>query len=65
MNPRCPTAVLTSTESQRLRDLVRLKGETAAVRIVGVSRETLYKAASECPVSRLSADVIRGRLDSI
>lgn len=66
MNARCPTAVLTALETQRLRDLVIVRGERAAILAVGLrSPEAFYKAAAGFPVSRLTAEVIRGSLDRI
>lgn|GEM_PF-2737794 len=66
MNPRCPTVILTSVESGRLRVMVREQGETEALRIFGLrSAETLYRAAAEQPIARMTAEVIRGRLDRI
>lgn len=65
-NARCPTEVLTASETERLRDLVRLRGEREAVALVGLrSPEAYYKAAAGVPVSRLTVEVIRGRLDRI
>lgn len=65
-NHRCPTETLTATEGERLRDLVRLRGEKAAIEAVGLRHpEAFYKAAGGFPVSRLTAEVIRGRLDRI
>lgn len=66
MNPRCPTAVLTPTESEKLRELVRTRGEEAAIRAVGLRTPlTFYKAAAGFPVARLSVEVIRGSLDRL
>lgn len=65
MNPRSPTVTLTSVEGQRLRDLLRDRGEKEAARALGINPTTLLKAASEIPVSRLTGEVIRGRLDRI
>ena len=66
MNPRCPTVVLTSVESGRLRVLMRERGEREMLRFFGLrSAETLYRAAAEQPIACLTAEVIRGRLDRI
>ncbi len=66
MNPRCPTATLTTDESERVRDLVRLRGEKGALVAVGLrTPSALYKAAAGLPVSRLTAQVIRYSLDRI
>lgn len=65
MDSQHPTDTLTEAEGVRLRALVRLHGEKAASRIMGVAGRTLHKAAAEQPVSRLTAEVIRGRLDRI
>lgn len=66
MNPRCPTECLTVAESERLRDLVRLRGENVALSAVGMrSAEALYKAAAGLPVSRLTAQVIRRSLEQL
>ncbi len=65
-NPRCPTDTLTAEEGERLRVLVRLHGEKQALVIFGVRHSrTLYRAAAEQPVSWLTANTIRGRLDRI
>ncbi len=65
-NPRCPTDTLTSEEGERLRVLVRLHGERDALVIFGLRHvQTLYRAAAEQPVSVLTANIIRGRLDRI
>jgi hypothetical protein len=65
MNPRCPTVTLTAAEGAALRTIVETRGEKGAVRLVGVCIPTLYKAAGGFPVSRLTAQVIRGSLDRI
>jgi hypothetical protein len=66
MNPRCPLVTLTIVETKALRELVVLRGEKVAVALVGLrSAEAYYKAASGAPVARLTAEVIRGRLDRI
>lgn len=66
MNPRCPTVVLSAIECDRLRVLVRERGEREALLVIGLrSAETLYRAAAEQAISRLTAEVIRGRLDRI
>ncbi len=64
-NPRSPTEVLTATEGARLRELVRLRGEKPAARAMGLDERTLCRAAAEAPIGRLTAEVIRGRLDRI
>ena len=64
--PKCPTEVMTASETSRLRELLNSRGERAAVALVGLrSPEAFYKAAAGAPVSRLTAEVIRGRLDRI
>ena len=66
MNPRCPTDTLMAGEIVRLRDLIATRGEHDAVRAVGMRDPgVVYKAAAGFPVSRLTAEVIRGRLDRI
>ncbi len=66
MNPRCPTVTLTTAEGQTLRDMVRLRGARDSAQRVGLSDiRTFFKAACELPVSRMTAEVIRGRLDRI
>ena len=66
MNPRCPTVTLTAIESDRLRGVMRERGEREALRLFGLrSAETLYRAAAEQPIARMTAEVIRGRLDRI
>lgn len=66
MNPRCPTTTLNAAECKALRALVLTRGERAALVVIGLrSAETLYRATAELPVSLLTADVIRGRLDRI
>lgn len=66
MNPRCPTVVLKADECSRIRVLVREKGEASALDFFGLrTPETLYRAAAEQPIARLTAEVIRGRLDRI
>lgn len=66
MNHRCPTETLSSDECQRLRTLVRDRGERDALKLMGLrSAETLYRAAAEQPIARLTAHVIRGSLDRI
>lgn len=66
MNPRSPTVTLTLDEVARLRALMREKGAKETAKAVGLTDvRTLFKAASEWPISRLSAQVIRERLDRI
>jgi hypothetical protein len=66
VNPRCPTDRLTTAEAQRLGDLVDARGESAAIKAVGLrSPETFYKAMARRPVMVMTAEVIRGRLDRI
>lgn len=63
MNPRSPTVTLTPEESAALRTLRRDHGIDAAARMVGnISKPTFRKAASEEPIARLSAYVIRDNL---
>lgn len=65
-NAKNPTEVMTAKESERLRELLTSRGEKAAVALVGLrSPEAFYKAVAGVPVSRLTAEVIRGRLDRI
>jgi len=66
MNERCPLVTLTADESARVRTLVRERGAKEASKALGnVDARTLLKAAAEAQVSRLTAEVIRGRLDRI
>jgi len=66
MNPRSPTETLSSDEGQRLRTLVRERGERDALKLVGLRcAETLYRAAAEQPIARLTAHVIRHSLDRL
>jgi hypothetical protein len=65
MNPRCPTVTLSAAEGAALRTLVETRGAKAAVTLVGVCIPTLYKAAGGFPVSSMTAEFIRGRLDRI
>lgn len=66
MNPRVPMETLTAEQSQKLRELVMLRGEVEAIRSVGLrDAAAFYKAAGGFPVARLTAEVIRGRLDRI
>lgn len=66
MNPRSPTVVLSTEESARLRLMIRERGAQETARAVGnVEVRTLQRAASECPIARLTAQVIRGSLDRI
>ena len=55
--------VMASSEICRLTDGIIL--ERCSVVIGLRSAETLYRATAELPVSLLTADVIRGRLDRI
>lgn len=65
-DPRHPTDTLTAAEAARLRELVTLRGEKEAARAVGLrSAETLYRAIACIPIARLTAEVVRGRLDRI
>jgi hypothetical protein len=65
-NARNPTVTLTPDESRTLRDLVQLRGLKDATRSVGLADwRALAKAAAGFPVARLTAEVIRGRLDRI
>lgn len=64
--PKCPTEVMTAQETERMRELLTSRGERAAVEAVGLrSPEAFYKAAAGVPVSRLTAEVIRLKLDRI
>jgi hypothetical protein len=66
MHHRSPTVTLTVGEAAKLRSLIREIGtERARIAVGNIDRETLYKAASECPVARLTAFVIRTSLDRI
>lgn len=66
MNPRSPTVVLTTDEGLRLRALLREKGPKGAAKALGLADiQTMFRAASEAPISRLSAQVIRHSLDRI
>jgi len=66
MNPRSPTVVLTTEESGKLRSLIRDRGAAEAARVAGnIEIRTLQRAASESPIARLTAQVIRGSLDRI
>jgi hypothetical protein len=66
MNPRSPTVTLSAAESARLRSLIRDHGARPAAMLVGnVEIRTLQRAASESPIARLTAVVIRHSLDRI
>ncbi len=66
MKTRHPTATLTIDEAVKLRLLVRELGAKEAAKTVGLADlQTLFKAASESPVSRLTAEVVRHRLERI
>jgi hypothetical protein len=65
MNPRSPTVTLSAVEGQRLRELLRERGEMGAARDLGINHKTLLKAASEIPIHRMTGDWIRGRLERL
>lgn len=65
MNFRCPTETLTRDHVAKLQALVRDRGEVEAARVCGLGRVALYKAAAGFAVSRLTAEVLRGKLDRI
>lgn len=66
MNPRCPTVTLSTADGAKLRSMLRELGPAESRKAMGnIDAETLYKAASEVPIARLTAEVIRGRLDRI
>lgn len=66
MNYRAPTVTLTADESDRVRTMMRERGAPAAARALGnVDVRTLYRAASEAPIARLSAQVIRHSLERL
>jgi hypothetical protein len=61
-----PTVTLSPAEGQRLRGLVREHGAPEAAKLVGLADpRTIRKAATEEPISRLSAGIIRHSLDRI
>lgn len=64
MNFRSPTVTLTTDEGDRVRNLLRDIGIVAAAKALGVTARTVFKAAAESPISRLSAQVIRCRLET-
>jgi hypothetical protein len=58
--------VLTADEGAKIRTLVREKGAKEAARALGLCDvRAVMKAAIELPIARLTAEVIRGRLDRI
>lgn len=60
---RSPTGALDPHEARRVREIIREHGPAAAGKMLGnVDVRTITKAASEAPVSRLSATVIRALL---
>lgn len=66
MNPRVPMETLNADQVAKLRELVTLRGEVAAIKSVGLrDPAAFYKAAGGFPVARLTAEVIRGHLDRI
>jgi hypothetical protein len=66
LSARSPVVTLNSNEGARLRAILRDVGVGGAREALGnIDECTLFKAAAEVPVSRLTAEVIRGRLDRI
>ena len=66
MNRRSPTVTLSASEGARLREILRVRGDSDALRALGIFHlQTLYRAAAERPIAAMTAEVIRGRLDRI
>ena len=66
MNPRCPVVKLTAAESRRLNEIADSVGDEKAITLVGLRcPETFYRACAGRPIARLTAEVIRSRLDRI
>lgn len=65
MNPRTPMVRLARDESDRVREATERIGADAAGRLLGLDARTVRKAACGEAILRLSAEVIRGRLDRI
>ena len=66
MSRQHPVVTLTPREGARLREVLKEIGADAARHALGnIDAGTLFKAASEVPIARLTAEVIRGKLDRI
>lgn len=66
MNPRVPMDTLTAEQCAKVREILAARGEVAAIKAIGLrDPAAFYKAAGGFPVSRLTAEVVRGHLDRI
>lgn len=61
-NPRAPVDTLTAAEGATVRRMLRDLGPEQTCKLLGITTATAYKAASEAPIARLTAAVIRQRL---
>lgn len=60
--PRSQGIPLPDPDRERLRALIERDGETAALKALGIARQTLARCAAGLPVQRATAEMVARRL---